>query len=690
MNFRIVFICFLFPFSATGQDNRLTTGSIFGQPFITGTRPSSPALSPDGKWVTFQWNENGNDTLFLYLVNTQTQVVRKVSPVASSRFLNWRKDSGSFLFLSEGDLYSADIRTGKTDSVTSTGGAIRDVAESSQLNRLVTLSSTHLQIIRQGLPLIQSVPLETDPVDTRIAASTPDAAVLILRESKTDSAVINPVPDWMGSLVTTRPSERSGWYQSRYRLLRNLTKTEAIISDSWIPGYGGPASLSADGRFFAFSSLSIDQKTRHFILVDLSRNQADTVFTESDTAWVNPLDGFGFSPDSRFLAFSHESSGWNHLYLWDTGNKTLKQVTSGSFEIDFFRWNPAKPAEILYTSTEDSPFHRPIRRVNCLTGKREKLTSEPGVRTEISVSEDGSRLVYLKSTGTDPGDLFLLDPASGKETRLTRSVPEKFAALPLKKPEIRWIKNPQTQTQFPVQIYFPDQFKQGVRYPVVLFIHGAGYLQNVMDHFGYYWREHLFNYYLAQKGYLVVNVDYSGSAGYGRDNRISVYRDMGGPDWKDCAETIRYLAAEGLADSSRAGIYGGSYGGFLTLMALFKSPELFKAGAALRAVANWKLYNRWYTEQRLGPLKLNQEVYEKTSPVTWCSGYRGHLLLLHGMADDNVLFQDIVQLSQKLIENNQKFDLMIYPTEGHGFRSPTAWRHEYEEIEAHFDRYLKN
>jgi dipeptidyl aminopeptidase/acylaminoacyl peptidase len=182
--------------------------------------------------------------------------------------------------------------------------------------------------------------------------------------------------------------------------------------------------------------------------------------------------------------------------------------------------------------------------------------------------------------------------------------------------------------------------------------------------------------------------------GYGKDFRNKTYRNMGYWEVSDYISGINYLSSMGIIDKDRVGIYGGSYGGFITLMSMFRHSEIFKAGVALRAVSSWKNYfysNWWYTLARLGDYNNDdvKQYYEQSSPVTYSDGLQGHLLMIHGMLDDNVFFQDFVQLTQKLIESKKDFDIMMYPKENHGFYIQTSWLDEYKRIWRWFEKYLK-
>ena len=223
----------------------------------------------------------------------------------------------------------------------------------------------------------------------------------------------------------------------------------------------------------------------------------------------------------------------------------------------------------------------------------------------------------------------------------------------------------------------------------VIFVHGAGYLQNVHFWWSQYFREYMFNNLLADKGYTVIDIDYRGSSGYGRDWRTGIYRFMGGKDLDDEVDAARYLVKEFGIDSTRIGMYGGSYGGFMTLMAMFTAPDVIKAGAALRPVTDWAHYNHGYTANILNEPFNDSIAYAKSSPINFASGLKNHLLICHGMVDVNVNFQDAVRLNQRLIElGKDNWDVAIYPVEDHGFVEPSSWTDEYKRILKLFDTYL--
>jgi dipeptidyl aminopeptidase/acylaminoacyl peptidase len=223
----------------------------------------------------------------------------------------------------------------------------------------------------------------------------------------------------------------------------------------------------------------------------------------------------------------------------------------------------------------------------------------------------------------------------------------------------------------------------------VVFVHGAGYLHNVHNYWSSYFREYMFHHFLAAQGYTVLDIDYRGSAGYGRDWRTAIYRWMGGKDLSDQVDGARWLVANEGIDAARIGMYGGSYGGFITLMALFTAADTFRSGAALRSVTDWAHYNDGYTSNILNDPQEDEEAYERSSPIYFAENFGPdqHLLIPHGMVDTNVHFSDVVRLAQRLIElGKENWEMAVYPVENHGFVEPTSWTDEYRRIFELFER----
>jgi dipeptidyl aminopeptidase/acylaminoacyl peptidase len=392
-------------------------------------------------------------------------------------------------------------------------------------------------------------------------------------------------------------------------------------------------------------------------------------------------------PDGQRAWFVSEADGYAHLYSVARGGGDRRQLTSGMWEVLGVELTHDDRAFAL-TTNEGSPFEQHVWRMPLAGGTRTRLTSAKGSHDAVA-SPDGRWLANVHSTANRPPELFLMRNAPGAEmAQLTTSPTADWLAFDWVKPEI--VRIPASDgAQVPARIYKPSDMGAQPNGAAVIFVHGAGYLHNVHDYWSTYAREYMFNQYLASKGYVVLDVDYRGSAGYGRDWRTAIYRHMGGRDLQDHVDASKWLQREHGISPDRVGLYGGSYGGFITLMALFTAPEQFGAGAALRSVTDWAHYNHPYTARILNFPDTDTLAYRRSSPIYFAEGLQDPLLIAHGMVDVNVHFQDVVRLSQRLIElGKTNWEMAVYPVEDHAFVRPTSWTDEYRRIFELFERHL--
>jgi dipeptidyl aminopeptidase/acylaminoacyl peptidase len=447
----------------------------------------------------------------------------------------------------------------------------------------------------------------------------------------------------------------------------------------WNPS-GTTALLFASSRDF---------KTRFISTVSADSGTVRVVDTLRDTAWVNgPCFGCGgWYDDGRRFWFVSEASGYAHLWTAAANGSDKRQLTSGKWEVLDVTLTPDRKHFLMHTS-EVSPFERHFYRMPVTGGPREQLTTAKGGHTVV-MSPDGTLLADVFSTANRPPELMVMQARPGATmAALTASATADWLSFPWKVPEIVMIPA-SDGVQVPARIYRPSDMSAQPNGAAVIFVHGAGYLHNVHNYWSSYSREYMFNHYLASKGYAVLDIDYRGSAGYGRDWRTAVYRHMGGRDLQDHVDGSRYLQKELGIDPERIGLYGGSYGGFITLMALFTEPKSFGAGAALRSVTDWAHYNHGYTARILNSPDADSISYRRSSPIYFAQGLEDPLLMAHGMVDVNVHFQDIVRLSQRLIELGKTgWELAVYPVEDHGFTRPESWTDEYRRIFELFERHL--
>lgn len=443
-----------------------------------------------------------------------------------------------------------------------------------------------------------------------------------------------------------------------------------------------------NGEQVALMLKALDNKDRWIATVDLKQKKLLPQHRLHDDAWVNyAFNDFGWLNNSESLYYLSEESGYSHLYIKPLKGKA-KKLTEGSFEVA----DPVLTHDdnyIYFQANVNHPGNYEVYRTVLTNGKTEQLTKLGG-NTSFILSPDESKLLLNFSTNLKPNELYVADAAAGAEVKpLTDTVSAEFKQLPLVAPQI--VAVPSSHGKQPVfaKVYYPQDYQQGEKRRAVIFNHGAGYLQNSDLGWSGYFREFLFHNLLTQQGYVVMDMDYRASKGYGRDWRTAIYRRMGTPEIEDLADGVNWLVDNANVDRNRIGTYGGSYGGFMTFMALFTQPDLFQAGAALRPVSDWAYYNHAYTSNILNSPAIDPIAYQRSSPIYFTQGLKKPLLINAPMVDDNVFFQDVVRLVQRLIEQeNSNFETAIYPVEPHGFRQPSSWLDEYRRIYKLFEQNL--
>jgi len=447
---------------------------------------------------------------------------------------------------------------------------------------------------------------------------------------------------------------------------------------------------SPDGMQLLLYIRANDNKDRWIATVDLDEKKVRSQHRISDEAWVNSRHtAHGWLNDNRTLWFMSEDHGYLGIYTKSTDQRRSKALVAGEHVVFDAELGPSG-RYIYYRANVENPGIYEIWRVDVDSSDAEQMTNMGGVNS-VTVSPDESRLLITHSETNRHQELFVQENQPGAAARrLTDTMSEEFKAVPWIEPDIVAIPSSHSDQPIYTKIYLPDNHDPEQSYPAVMFVHGAGYTQNSHMGWPYYFREGMFHNMLTQHGYIVIDMDYRASQGYGRDWRTAIYRRMGHPELEDFQDGVDYIVGNYGVDRTRIGVYGGSYGGFMTCIAMFRAPGLFKAGAGLRPVTDWSHYNHNYTANILNTPDIDPEAYRQSSPIEFAEGLRDPLLLASGMQDDNVFFQDTVLLVQRLIElRKENFEIAIYPLDPHGFIHPDSWLDEYRRIYKLFEANLK-
>lgn len=458
--------------------------------------------------------------------------------------------------------------------------------------------------------------------------------------------------------------------------LRNI----AVTNVSWSPA----------GTNVVIDIRALDNKDRWLMKLDPSTGSLSLLDRQHDDAWIGGPGIWGNNTgwvSENVFWFQSESTGYAHLYAIDVISNKRTTLTAGKYEVQYCRLSADKKYFYI-TTNQVHPGEKQFYRLPVTGGNAERITTMTGANL-VTISPDEKTLAILYSYANKPTELFIQEnKPGGKLTQITfKAQSDEFKTYNWREPELITFKA-RDGAEVYARLYKPAN--PAPSKPAVIFVHGAGYLQNAHKWWSSYFREYMFHNLLADNGYYVMDIDYRASAGYGRDWRTGIYRFMGGKDLTDNIDGAKWLTENLGVDPKKIGIYGGSYGGFITLMGLFTSPGTFAAGAALRPVTDWAHYNHGYTSNILNTPAEDSIAYRKSSPLYFAEGLKDNLLICHGVVDVNVHFQDVVRLNQRLIElGKDNWQVAMYPVEDHGFVEPSSWTDEYKRIFKLFEDVLK-
>jgi dipeptidyl aminopeptidase/acylaminoacyl peptidase len=666
--------------------------------------------SPDGRARVVEANGD------LYVVSTQGTPRRLTQTREAESNPTWSRDGGTVYFVRDSNAYSIRLADGFTRQLTDIRGgpAPKDSAKATgQRGRLEAQQRDLFESVRDRLAAdsvaraerkarealgLQPIYLNAGERVQSIDVSPDGRAALAVvgqRSTATRQAEIPQFVTASGYVENLRGRTKVGDALSRQRVLWiSLSSSKAtplsVFGADSVSGFVSVAGWSDDGARAAFYAFPSDHKSRVLYTVPSDSARLTTIETLRDTAWVGGpcASCAGFVEHGSRLWFVSEATGFAQLYSASPAGGEVKPLTSGSWEVLDVSVSPDGRTFYL-TTNEPSPAEQQLYRMPVTGGVRTRITSESGSHSAV-VSPDGGTIADVHSFVNEPPDLFLAPNRPGTTlARLTTSPSAEFLSVSWLAPAL--VKVPASDgIAVPGHLYRPQDMGAAPNGAAVIFVHGAGYLHNVGNFWSEYPREYLFNQYLAQHGYVVLDLDYRASAGYGRDWRTAIYRWMGGRDLQDEVDGSKWLTQQFGIPASRIGLYGGSYGGFMTLMALFTAQDRFGAGAALRSVTDWAHYNEGYTSAILNRPQDDTVAYRRSSPIYFASGLRAPLLMAHGMVDQNVHYEDIVRLEQRLIELGKKdWSLASYPVEDHGFVRPSSWTDEYTRIFDLFERTIR-
>jgi dipeptidyl-peptidase-4 len=412
-----------------------------------------------------------------------------------------------------------------------------------------------------------------------------------------------------------------------------------------------------DSHAVAYQRLNRVQNRLDLGLADMRTGASKLLLTEEDSYWVNVNDDFRFLNKGRQFLWGSERDGYLHLYLYTMDDKHVSQITKGDWEVTQVAGVNEETREVFFVSTEQSPVERQLYRVR-LDGKQKQRLSGGAGTHSISMSPTAQYYMDTASSlATSPRRT--LHESDGSQVAVYKeATPPDVEILPSEIVDIKATDG----VQLFARMIKPAGFSPDKKYPVIVMIYGGPGVQVVHDA----WSGAGFDQVLAQKGYLVWQLDNRGSSGRGHIWESKIYHETGAHELNDQLDGIHYLATLGFADMTRVGISGWSYGGYMTLYALANAPDKFKAGIAGAPVTDWRNYDTIYTERYMGLPEDNADGYKRSSPQTNAAEIKARLLILHNIEDDNVHFQNSLQMANALEREGKQFQMIVYPQKSHG------------------------
>ncbi len=444
-------------------------------------------------------------------------------------------------------------------------------------------------------------------------------------------------------------------------------------------------SWSPDEKYIFIAVLNRGQNHLRLNQYDVQTGEKiRTLFEEKDDKYVEPQHELTFLPGSndRFIWWS-QRDGYMHLYLYQTDGRLIRQLTKGNWIVnELIGFNP-KSKEVIYTSTQASPLEKHSYAVNWTNGKTRRLDTEPGVH-HVQASGDGRYLFDVYSNANVPRT-SLVRSTDGRSRRVLLEAPNTLADYD--RPEVRNVTlYANDSTLLYGRLVRPTNFDSTKKYPVIVYLYNGPHLQLIKNQFpasGNLWYE-----YMAQKGYLVFSMDGRGSANRGLAFEQAIHRHLGDVELADQLQGVAYLASLGYADTSRMGIHGWSYGGFMTTSMMLRHPGVFKAGVAGGPVTDWRMYEVMYTERYMGTPQNNPEGYTRSALGDKVKNLQGNLLLIHGTDDDVVVWQHSISLLKRFIDEGVQVDYFVYPGHQHNVRGKDRV-HLMQKVSDYFDQHLK-
>jgi len=584
---------------------------------------------------------------------------------------------GNFVsFVRDQNLYVLDLTTKKLEAMTTDGGgaiknAMAEFVAQEEMDRMTGYwwapdesAIAFTRIDESAVELVTRNEIYADGIK--------------LTEQRYPAAGKNNVAIQLG--VVTLNNKAINWVSLRDEKSDDKNKDIYLPRVDWLP----------DSKHLSFQWQSRDQQKLDLQLVALDAlTKPQTLVKERSEAWVNLNNDLHFLKQQSAFIWASERDGFNHLYLFDLKGKLKTQLTKGAWAVDELEYIDETAGWVYFTGRKDTPIEKHLYRVPLAGGKIERVSSEAGMHDPVFADNQSVYLDYFNSLSQPPQVSLRGDKGQHlawvEQNQVNAGHPLYDYAGLWQLPEFKELKAEDGQI-LQTRLFKPVPFDAGKKYPVVVRVYGGPHAQLVTNS----WSEQdYFTQYLVQQGYVVFQLDNRGSAHRGTQFEQVIYRHLGEAEVNDQKVGVDYLRSLPFVDRDNVAIYGHSYGGYMALMSLFKAPDYFKAAISGAPVTDWRLYDTHYTERYLAHPDTNAQGYEASSVFPYVKNYQSGLLMYHGMADDNVLFENSTRVYKALQDEGKLFQMIDYPGSKHSMRGEKVRNHLYRSLADFLDKQLK-
>lgn len=632
----------------------------FGQ-YTPNADESMLLLSTDEEQI-YRWSSRENNFLF----DRKSKSLTALSPHGKQAFATFSPDGKKVAFMRNNNLFIVDLATRQEEQITFDG--------------------KQNEIINGGTDWVY----EEEFGFTRAFFWSPDSKTILYYkfDEREVPEFLMPIYDQLYPTNYRFKYPKAGEKNAvislhLYQLTSKTTKKIQLNDDI---AYVARAGWTKDANTAWIQQLNRHQNKLELVLIDAREASSRTILTETDAAWVDVEDDLTFLADGKKFIWSSEKSGYKHLYLYDLSGAQLGAITQGDWDVTSFYGVDEKNGLVYFQAATPNPMSRELYSVKLDGSDLKKISQRPGKNSAL-FSKNFSHFINYHSDANTPLTVSV-HQNNGKEVRMVQdnaALKKTLAGYKLAKKEFFSFTNSQG-IALNGWMLKPNTLTPKKKYPVLMFVYGGPGSQTVDESFGQYY---MWFQYLVQQGYVVVSVDNRGTGARGRDFKKVTYQQLGKYEIEDQIDAAKYLAGLPYVDAKNIAMFGWSYGGYMSSLAITKGADLFKAAVAVAPVINWRFYDTIYTERYMRTPQENASGYDDNSPSSHADKLKGAYLLIHGTADDNVHFQNAMVMVQKLVDANKQFDFMAYTDKNHGIGGGNTRLQLFTKITHFLDRNLK-